>query len=179
MAVEDANFFHLIARVVHSQARKNARAHSKSVVLKAAESARETDAISGAIYSHSSQLFHVRITDLSTVVHRVFQRVFRSTSCCQHTHLARSPHCSTRAINMCDNNLRPILLLRADSANSTLRTPRQNPPSLSLARSQAAPRSRAPYALQPTIRTARARARHIAARGRDGRAVGWLLVHRG
>src|SRR3954468_8936284 len=41
-------------------------------------------------------------------------------------HLAQSPHCSTCAINMHDNNLREESLLRHETARSTLPTPRTN-----------------------------------------------------
>ena len=55
-----------------------------------------------------------------------FQRDFSAPSHCRRTHLARSPQCSTRAINMNDNNLRIPSLLRREIAASTLRTPRPN-----------------------------------------------------
>ena len=63
---------------------------------------------------------------LSTVVHTAFQRVSSITSRCRQTHLAHSPHSSTCAINMNDNNLRAGSLLRAETVGPTLRTPRPN-----------------------------------------------------
>lgn len=63
---------------------------------------------------------------LSTIVHTAFQRSRSISSRCHHTHLAHSPHWSTCAINMNDNNLRERSLLRQEIAGSTLRTPRSN-----------------------------------------------------
>ena len=63
---------------------------------------------------------------LSTVVHTAFQRVSQITSRCRQTHLAHSPHSSTCAINMNDNNLREGSLLRPETLAPTLRTPRPN-----------------------------------------------------
>jgi hypothetical protein len=78
---------------------------------------------------------------ISTVVHTAFQRVFTISSRCQDTYLAQSPHCSTCAINMNDNNLREHSLLRRDSARSTLRTPRRNRFAIELSRDQRRSRS--------------------------------------
>ena len=72
--------------------------------------------------SYFARLF----STLSTVVHTAFQRFFSISSRCRFMHLAQSPHSSTCAINMNDNNLRRGSLLRPETAGSTLRTPRPN-----------------------------------------------------
>jgi len=112
----------------------------------------------------------------STVVHTAFQRERGPTSRCELMHLAQSPHCSTRAINMSDNNLHEESLLRHETVRSTLRLPRitrfANEQREILSRTEF---RRASPPLHNSNNAARARTAHRVASGLGTGAVGGVL----
>ena len=106
------------------------RARARSIVWKprfSASCGRTRRAENRARISHFlASYFSAPFLELSTIVHTAFQRVYQTASRCYAMLLARSPHCSTCAIHMNDNNLRNGALLRADFTRSTLRSPHSN-----------------------------------------------------
>ena len=114
----------------------------------------------------------------STVVHTAFQRDLRSPSRWEHTHLARSPHWSTLAIHMNDNNLGGHSLLRPQTTGSTLRSPREMVRRRTKRSLRAPTPPRATSPLQPSDRAPRDCAAHLAAAGVNRARVGGILVRR-
>ena len=116
---------------------------------------------------------------LSTVVHTAFQRELRESSRWWIKHLAQSPHRSTCAIHMNDNNLRMMVLLRTSAVISTFTPPRERRAVASHLpeRSPTQPHSRrASHSLPSTERRARPGTTLRALREQRERKLGRILV---
>lgn len=135
--------------------------------------------ISRFLASYFARLF----SRLFTVVHTPFQRDFSVSSRCECMYLARSPHLSTCAINMHDNNLREVSYCARISSPLRCRPREQMVFHRTIARSWFShkrrfppPALRATAALHPTHRNAGVGTAHLAAEGHARRAMGRILV---